>query len=407
MKLDIKMLIATLIAGIAGAVLDAVVYSMLKDSLPSVLLIPMMILILAVIVVVTIMVVAEMGNNTDDSFLFLDGKAMIIVGVVVCLVILALLSGLFQWLYETEFGQGTGPTSYIFILDESGSMETNDADCQRYTAVQQLMATIDKDFPYAAYAFADECMQIRDMLPVSEGILERPENIHDMVGELTYIQKAMNYVYGDITNGVIEAGERPHVILLTDGIANDMETFLGSIVEGGEIVDEFASAGIMISTVGLSDNVDVDLLTQISGKTNGNYVQVDHAAQLAQGFTSVAAIDNNRDLFSERNTAGQNVLYALMRILFLTVIGVVLAFIKAMATGRTSNTGLVLLVGAITALVGSLLVEFGAAIGLPALILSVVYLILVSVTPTMVELIYSNNTTNYIHSYQDLSFRSR
>ena len=406
MKLDIKLLIATLIAGLVAAVLDVILYTALGGVLPGIVLIPLMILILAAVLSVTIMVVTELDNNTDDSFLFLDGKGMIIVGIVISLLILGAVSAVFEWLYERKVEEETQVTSYIFILDESGSMANNDPMCERYSAVNELMSAMNPDVKYAAYAFADECIQIRDMKAISEGSLERPSDVKDRVGELTYIRKALQFVYQDIQSGVIDCGKNPQVILLTDGIANDMSTFFGALSDGKEIVDKYASAGITISTVGLSGNVDHKLMEKIAEATTGSYVRVDNAAQLAQGFSTVTTTDASWDLFSYRSgTTG--FVYALMRIVFLTVIGLLLALIRAMATGKTENTGLILLVGAIAALLGALLVEFGTALGLPAGIMAALYLTLVAITPVMMEIVYFNNTTLNINSYADQMYRRK
>lgn len=407
MKLDVKLLIATLIAGALAAVLDVVLYTFLQEALPGILLIPLMVLVLAVIVTATIMVVCEINNATDDAFLFLTGKGMLILGVVVSLLVLTVLTAVFQWIYELEMEQSTSVTSYIFVLDESGSMESNDPDCERYSAVQELMESMAPDTRYAAYAFADSCIQIRAMEPVSAGVLLRPDNIDRTVGSLTYIREALDCVYQDIQSGALDCGSNPQVILLTDGFANDMETLLGNIITGGDIINRYAGAGIRISTVGLSGNVDNTLLTKIAEKTNGNYVRVDHAEQLAEGFSSVAVMESSRDLFSRRNHCPNNLLYGVMRVAFLLIIGVFFAFIRAMATGKDDNTGLILAVGAVAALAGAILTELGTAIGLPAFLTTAVYLILIAITPAMVEIIYSSHTSININSYTDQMIRRR
>lgn len=396
MKLDMKLLIATLIAGIAAAVADIFLYDLLIGTMPRYLLLAILIAVVAVVVVVTIMVVAQVNNNTDDTFLFLCGKGPIILGVVVCMVLLLALTAGLEYIYEREEIESVSASSYIFILDESGSMETNDADCERYTAVQNMMNNMPDQFPYAVYMFSNNCVRIRDMLPVSDGLVERPTDADSTMMGLTFISDALNVVYTDIQNGTIDAGSRPQVILLTDGIANDMD-----ISTGTEILGDYANDGIIISAVGLGSSIDDDLMELIANSTGGSYIHVENAAQLAQGFSS-AVISAQRDLLSERFMITRNGLYGFLRVLFLTLIGALFAFIKAMASAKSGNEAVIMIVGAVAALVGALLMEFGTLLGLPAVIFRTIYLVAIAVTPGYEEVNTATYGTDYIQGYQDV-----
>ena len=375
MKLDIKLLIATVIAGLAGFVLTQIMYNAMVDTVARPLLIAILVTVVALIVCVVISVMVTISNTTMDEFLFLEGRGPITVALVICLVVVLLVSALFEWIYDNETIKVVSPTSYIFVLDESGSMETNDPKLLRYEAVNKVVETLDADVPYAVYLFSTDCVRIRDMAPHSTGSVVRPDNVE--MGN-TCINNALSVVYNDLQNGQLDGGDRPLVVLLTDGYASDMGWFFGK-----QILKSYKESKITISPVGLG-TVDEKLMTEIAEKTNGQFILVNDASQLAQGFTNATSMTADRDLISSRNVAQKNFLYLLLRVLFLTLIGAAVAFVRAMACADSDNNVLILCVGAGAALLAALIMELGLAVGLPVFLPRRLYWLALSVTPMMV-----------------------
>ena len=378
MTFDWKLLLTSAAAGLVALIVDILLYNALVDALPRPLLIAIMIAVLAALVCVAIAVTVTVTNSTSDEFLFLGSRGMLWAGVAVCLVVLFLGSMLLEWIYDHEELQTMDSTAYIFILDESGSMASNDPSYERYDSVDQLMSAMSQDTPYAVYMFSNDCVKIRDMAPAGAGKLTRPDDANFTMMGMTYIRNALEVVYADLDSGAIDGGAHPHVVLLTDGYASDMDRFTDT-----QILKDYASSRIKISTVGLG-NVDEALLEKIATSTNGQYVRVDEASQLASGFTNVTNVITDRDLTSYRPPVEQDGLYAFLRIAFLTLIGVLIAFMKLIALGDSDNTLLVLLEGAGAALVGALVMEFGLSAGLPDYLCRGIYWLLVAITPRMI-----------------------
>ena len=376
MKLDIKLLIATAIAGLAGFILTEIMYNALADAMAKPLLIAILVAVVAAIACTVISVMVMVFNTSMDEFLFLEGRALISGALAVCMVLLLLLSSVFEWIYDHETIQGVMPTSYIFLLDESGSMETNDPQLLRYEAVNTVVDTLGADVPYAVYLFSTDCVRIRDMAPDSAGDVVRPDNVQ--MGN-TCISNALTVVYNDLENGQLDGGGRPLVVLLTDGYASDMGWIFGK-----GILKTYKKADITISPVGLGE-VDKNLMSEIAEKTKGQFVLVNDASQLAQGFTSATTMTANRDLISSRNVGQKNFLYLVLRILFLTLIGAAVAFMRAMACADSNNDVLILCVGAAAAFVTALIMELWLGAGLPAFLPRLLYWLALTVTPMMVE----------------------
>lgn len=378
MKLNVKLLVVSLIAGFVGAVLDAVLYHWLVNTMSLRILIPLLFAVFAGILCAAVSVYMACFGKGEEAFLMLEGRTMLTVGLICAVVVLFFSAMLLEWLYDSDF-QGTQPsTSYIFVLDESGSMTINDPSYSRYSAVEDVMEHRSDNLPYAVYMFAEDCVQIRPMGNQTQGPVKRPENADYAIGNNTGIQNALETVLEELQSGRLEAGSAPHVILMTDGYASDMSTF-----SGGSVLRKLSREGARISTVGLG-SVDDGLMQRIADKTGGTFVMVEDAADLAQGFENVTLANSQNDLLSTRTGVRSNVLYFFLRLLFLLILGAVMGCLKAMACGE--DFLLILIVTLAGALVGTLLMELCQLLGMPEWMGQILFWILLSVTPNRVPL---------------------
>lgn len=385
-RLNIPMLIAALAAGIAAGAADLALYGALSDTMARPLLIALLMGLFALALVAAVTVVAVIQGN--ESIWFLDGRLMVSIGAVVCLVLVFLGTLLFEWVYDHQQIKAFKGNSYIFVLDESGSMSGNDPENIRYSAVNDVMDAMDADFPYAAYSFSDGYELLRDMAPQSAGKLVRAADA-DMKMGMTNIRTAMEGLLEDIRSGRIASGTQPHVILMTDGAASDIDSLFG-FISNKKFIQEYQKAGIPISTVGLG-LADTALLQEISNGTGGVYVGVENASELVHAFENVTVGFADRDLISSRNLAEKDGLYAFLRILFLVLIGLLVTLAKIVACGNEDDVLMILITGAAASLIGALLMEFGLKMGLGAGLCRMIYWIGLAITPgTIYERVVGN-----------------
>src|SRR5699024_7405162 len=125
---------------------------------------------------------------------------------------------------------------------------------------------------------------------------------------------------------------------------------------------------------------------------------VDDAGELAGAMQTAALRSTSRDLLSSRVTPGRNLLYGFLRVIFLFLLGCVLAFLKAMACARLDEHLRILAVRGIAELVGALVMELGTAIGLPAGLCWLVLWLLLSLTPAMLTIQTQRGGTATIYS---------
>lgn len=388
-RFDLKLFLAALGAGLLAWIIDAILYGALADRMWRPLLIGLMFLIFALLVGGAILITSKLVDGFDEEFLFLSGTGMIAAGLAVTLVVTVLLAVVFEAIYEYEATTTTSASSYIFVLDESGSMADSDPDLLRYSAVDEVLSDMSADFPYAVYAFSNDTQRVRDMSPVSSG----SDYALPSMGGMTNMRLALETVLNDLKQGNLEGGAAPKVVLLTDGYASDIGLF-NSV---NDLLDDYVDAGVSVSTVGLGQ-VDEGLMENIAQRTGGVFVPVDEAGELAGAMQTAALRSTSRDLLSSRVTPGRNLLYGFLRVIFLFLLGCVLAFLKAMACARLDEHIRILVVGGIAALVGALVMELGTAIGLPAGLCWLVLWLLLSLTPAMLTIQTQRGGTATIYS---------
>ncbi len=268
-----------------------------------------------------------------------------------------LLALLFQWVYSRDFNMEevvpTGDSSYIFLVDESGSMLGNDMNNERGKAIQNLMAKCEPDFPCAVYGFESSFRQISPMLPASV-LAVNPLELGAYGG--TNISDAIEYVLQEIESGNLRAGLRPHIILVTDGVdTGGMKPLKATLRHAND-------ANVRVSTVGVGNAVDAEYLRNIAVKTEGNYVTCETMSDLLGSITDITeqeSSDYQRTLLNTREEMPHDWVYAVMRILFLLILAVPFLIIKSLLLRTNDANTNVLIPNLILLLIGALSVEIG------------------------------------------------
>lgn len=286
---------------------------------------------------------------TGDS-----GMGGIIAILLVGAVALFALAALFQWLYSLgDAVVVTSPTSYVFVIDDSGSMSSNDPSDARYDAIDAVLQGQSSDFPYMVYAFASDVDMIREMAPSTANISVEPSAASGGTALLTALERVMD----DYDANVWDGGTAPKVILLTDGYAGDIGLFNST----QSTLDRYIDARISISTVGLG-SVDESLMNTIAKTTGGVFLQVDDVTDLATTMASAGVSYSDRDLLSIRYSSNHNVLLGILRVVFLSILGTLLGGLMAVAYGFEDSTGLIVGSSIAKAVLGALLMELGTGV---------------------------------------------
>lgn len=348
-EFNLPMLVITLALGAAVWFLCAALYGALEGSIPDPLLIGLLFGILALVVAVGVFLVSSVSGTFEKNLISGGQPGSAVAFLIIGVLLLAALAALFQWLYSLRFRSGVAePTSYIFLIDDSGSTSSSDPQQLRYDAINQVLQNKDADFPYMVYGFADGVTLLREMKPISAGV-EKLTGISD--GQ-TAIKLALERVIDDYRNQLWTGGAAPKVVLLTDGAPTDFEFF--SQISG--ILSEYSRNNISISVVGLG-GADSTLMEQIAIHTNGIYVDIQDAAMLAEAMTSAATYFAAGDLVSTRYDSNLSGLFGFLRILFLAILGTGIGLLAMIAYGQPDSIQLILLSSIAASVIGSLLLE--------------------------------------------------
>lgn len=375
---NFSVILVTFITGIVSWVIAYSVYCLCIDIMSRPLLIALMFLILFLSVVMAITLTNIISGTDNYDISPFEGLGMTLVIVVVIAIVLFGCGVLFQWIYGMEFASNVfEPTSYIFVIDDSGSMQENDPDSLRYFAVEEVLSDRPDDFPYMVYGFADDISILRDMAPKSEEL----GNINGKSEGGTAIRAAMLQVIEDYENQVWEGGDFPKVILLTDGYAGD----IGLFQPIKSILKRYKRNGISISTVGLG-NVDDNVMKQIANTTGGVFIDVADAGELSGAIISAITQVITRDLLSVRYTNNLNWLYAILRVVFLFLLGSLMGVGVMLAYGQMQGMEVVLISSFIKSLIGALIMELGInMVGFSDKIMWLLLWVLLSLTIAMKE----------------------
>lgn len=244
---------------------------------------------------------------------------------IITLVLIFFVSTLFlEFLYEIGKTQVDEPSSYVFLIDDSGSMSSNDPNCERATAIKKIMEKQTTNFPYSVYKFTEKSEKLKDMSPynsadqytfASDGGTDIINSTNEVLDEL-------------ISNN--SGGSSPRIMLVSDGSS--------SSVGLNNIISKCNDNGISISCISFGNFFDNKLLSKIAAKTGGVYVDVDNVDDLYEEMQTAITSSATRNLISERFVLKLNWLYAILRILFLFVMALIWSLIKNISYCKTKGT---------------------------------------------------------------------
>ena len=279
------------------------------------------------------------------------------------IVIIFFLSMLLEYLYELNPNQKiTEPTSYIFVIDESASMSSNDPNGLRYNAISEIMNSPENTLPYMVYAFSSESRILRDMGYLTSNEEEIPINCDGA----TSIRETTLRILQDYKDKKWSGGKNPKIIFLTDGFATDLDNgflwFKGNVPEFNTALEEYSKLGISISTVGLG-SVDKQLMRKMAETTGGTFISINQAEDLADAMNTAATSYSERNLLSIRYMKHLNKLFGCLRVLFLSLIGLTIGGLLAFAYMDNASIPLILISSAISSVLGSILFELGIQTG--------------------------------------------
>lgn len=338
--------VVSIIVGVVFWIIGELLFDLLTERLFTPVGISLYFLLFSIILSAVLLIIGFFQVDLHESGNARNTKEAIRLGIIL-IVILFMLAGAFEFLYELGDQSLPEPTSFILLIDDSGSMSRNDSMNDRPNKIDEFMKA-SGDLPYAVYKFTSDAVLIKGMGMYTYDDISQME--FDSYGD-TGIIKSINTVVDDYEQGVLSGGgEYPRIILFSDG---------GSSSFGmRRATKRCINDGITICSVGFG-GCDERYLEKIANMTGGTYVYCDDVAGLDKSMKKVATAHLERNLLSVRSVIHKDWLYCILRLLFLSILGIIWSIIKNTVTQNidegTSNQ-LVKYIGC--CLIGVLFVEF-------------------------------------------------
>ena len=363
----IRHLAITSAAGLFFWIIGEMFFSALTEKMWTPLGISLYFLFFTVIIAVLLIIFSiskvdaakkENKKNITDGLAF---GAILMAGIV-------LFSCLFEFLYELGGHDVSANTSYVFLIDDSGSMGgTEDV---RINAIKEVMENDGGKNPYAVYRFSDNAELIKPMDYYNPG---DEENMNFISYGGTEILKSIKTILDDIKTGKLDkAGTCPKILLVSDGGAYSFGL--------KNVTSKCVRNGISVSTIGVA-GCNEGLLRKIADSTGGVFVYCDNVSQLSESLEQAKAVNTDRNLLSERFVFKNNGLYCFLRILFLFILGIAWSFAKAsIFTDESVKWETVIIFSVICCTTAVLLLEFLSGTAISIKLLRLIFCVLWAVT---------------------------
>lgn len=174
----------------------------------------------------------------------------------------------------------------VLILDRSGSMATqvtgsifSKLDLANEAAVLAVATLFSHDL-VGVVAFDGSPQWVVQLTPNQDpnAIAERIRSITPQGG--TNIYPALDMAYHALAGLTDQQAAVKHAVLLTDGQSQDSRY--------GDLINKMVDAGITLSTIGVGDDVNQELLASLAAMGGGSYHPIDDPTNLPQVFIKEA-----------------------------------------------------------------------------------------------------------------------
>ncbi|MGF7048959.1 Ca-activated chloride channel family protein [Paenibacillus sp. DS2015] len=356
-KINLLLVLFSLIGGAVGFVIGELLLSNLYDDWPGIVVIGLYLGILAFFIGLFCLI-AEMidprlsGPSWRQRYMGTSWKWL----VPVTLVAVFALGLLFESLYQINPGRVKAVQNIVLVIDNSGSMSETDPTNGRYEAAKNLVNKMDSKKQVAVVEFSDEAKLVQPFIQLKNQAYK--DEVYETIDSLVTSDGGTEFRLAlQASLQHIEEQQDPErgtmVILLSDGFS---EMDLNHDLAG------YQEQKIVVNTIGLSvvNGEGSGLLNEIALRTGGQYYDVTNADEISNIFETIYNNIGERTLLTERTGPMQDsTYYAVFRIVAFTLIGLAIGLSLGLIfdnryLARSFGAG-----GAVAGILAGLLLEWG------------------------------------------------
>jgi len=365
-KTDKLFLVLSIVFGLIVGIFSETMY---EDALCVESRIICMVLAMVVFALVMGVIILFKGllNGAYKNF----GKVMML--TLLSFVVFVGSTALLEFLYELEGAMKINPIDkfqYAFLIDDSGSMYTNDPADERYDAVEKIINNMDSTEDFAVYRFSNYtyCSTPMGSELSDNYVLDKAEvDVGD--GTETNIIGSVDSV---VDENAEQSDKHTKVIVLTDGYPSDDR--FGKL---NSSIKKCLKKNASVSFIGFG-STNNNFLQDYSDNTGGMFVYTDNLDDLVDNLETVVNADTvlkaDRDLLGYRlDSKADSVLYAIMRIIFLMILGGLWTLIKMLLVGERKYTKKGMVVSLVLCSIAAVFVEVMLLMGTAGDVVRVIF----------------------------------
>jgi Ca-activated chloride channel family protein len=174
------------------------------------------------------------------------------------------------------------PSDLVVVLDRSGSM-AGEKIAHARAAVRELISELGAEDRFALVSYSVGAQTMIPLSAATDSAREAWRAVVDAVsiGGGTNLSSGLDLGLG-IVDGSRVGGRIPRVILISDGLANQGDTSLSGLRARAR---RAAVGEYTLTTVGVGDDFDEQLLATLADAGTGNYYYIENTIDLAEIFS--------------------------------------------------------------------------------------------------------------------------
>ena len=301
------------------------------------------------------------GVHRDLMVKSFGERARMLLFILLFTLAVAVAGGVLQLLYQLDpkNAKPSPPEQFVILIDNSGSMQQNDPNDERFAVTEKLLDNLTGDNAVAILGFTDTPEELHPLLPVSQEPLDR-----DRLHRNSYGGTNVDAACREAIRLAKQSGSRSRtrILLLTDGACGVLS---GHPKRQRDLVGKLVKAGCEVFAIGFGQP-DEASLQYLSTETGGAYFYVSDLSRLwdaVEEASSREAVTAARRLTGIRSDryAG-SVLYGLFRILAIACLGVLIALFSGLSLAFQSQMRPIMLQGIVKSLAAGVLTELLCAL---------------------------------------------
>lgn len=323
-KPNIVLFVSCIIGAVVGGIVAEILYKQMLTDIPVILQVgiyfSIVILGISILAFVSELVVSRSksvwtGNEIARSCLLIFASILVF----------GLLGMLFQFIYGLGYANKHIKQfdDYLFVIDNSSSTDTSDPSDLRFSEVEGFIEGLDENNRFSVEVFDHT---IVGKLPLNDVNDQSKQELLAFDDKMKKAEKGgteLQLVLSDVIDNYVPDGRTAAVILLSDGESN-------SAVDFKLLGNTYQTKSVPIFSVAFSNigSLGIKTLTELAERTDGYYCEIDDLRNLKETVNNMIELTSRRSLLERRRGSDvSNILAMILRILFISLLGIVVEIV--------------------------------------------------------------------------------